>query len=407
MRSNTDVEDSKISPKIIFIILLLFSIHFWDLRYIPQKLNAENLAVYLFCGFAFIMVIHKSNMRFKYAIFVLVIGLIINSIAAFLNLRQSPKLTILSFSFYYFIFLYFALHYFRFKRKFMESTIIIFGVIYSIIFVIQYKIYPTVIFNSDAISAVEARQFEIIGHGFLMLAYFLALNRFLINRKVINLVLALGFMMVLMKSDFRTLIAGALITSAFMVYKLVRFNARDFFIIVFIVLAFIGLMQYRGVAYIIDKMISQTESNIEEGDKYVRLIQLEFFYKRYPRNLSYYIMGGGKPAGEENIKNYDPFAMGQDYHGNYNIVWVDIGLLGFFVVVGGIATLGLLWYTLKAIFIKLPRETLYLNMYFFYLLIVSFTNEEIYRDGIFAVQAIGLYLIDLSADEKLAKENQT
>jgi hypothetical protein len=399
MESNTDFANSSIKSKIVFIVLLLFSIHFWDLKYIPQKLNAENLVVYLFCAYSFIMVLHKDKLRFKYAILLLVIGLVLNSVAAFINLGQNPKLTILSFSFYYFILLYFVLHYFKFNRKFLETVIIVFGIIYSIIFTIQYKIYPVVIFNSNARSAADSRQYEVLGHGFLMLAYFLVLNRFLINRKLINIFMALGFMMVLMKSDFRTLIVGAILISAFMVYKLVRFNPRDFFIIVFIVLAFIGLMQYRGVSYIIEKMVSQTESNIDEGDKYVRLIQLEFFYKRYPQNFSYYIIGGGKPAGKENLKNYDPFAMGQDYHGNYNIVWVDIGLLGLYIVVGGIAVFGLLWYTLKAIFIKLPRDKLYLNLYFLYLLIVSFTNEEIYRDGIFAVHAIGLYLIDISVND--------
>lgn len=85
---------------------------------------------------------------------------------------------------------------------------------------------------------------------------------------------------------------------------------------------------------------------------------------------------------------------------NYNIVWVDIGLLGFFVVVGGIALFGLLWYTFKAVFMRLPRDMLYLNFYFLYLFIVSFTNEEIFDDGIFTVQAVALYLIDLGANER-------
>jgi hypothetical protein len=91
--------------------------------------------------------------------------------------------------------------------------------------------------------------------------------------------------------------------------------------------------------------------------------------------------------------------MDQNYNGNYNIVWVDIGLLGFYIVVGCIAVLGILWYTIKSIFTRLPKDSIYLNCYFLYLLIVSFTNEEIYRDGIFTVQAIGLYLIDLASKE--------
>jgi hypothetical protein len=40
-------------------------------------------------------------------------------------------------------------------------------------------------------------------------------------------------------------------------------------------------------------------------------------------------------------------------------------------------------------------------MYFAYLVLVSITTMEIYRNGIFVVEAIALYLIDLSRDEKL------
>jgi len=38
-------------------------------------------------------------------------------------------------------------------------------------------------------------------------------------------------------------------------------------------------------------------------------------------------------------------------------------------------------------------------------LIVSFTNEEIFRDGIFIVQAIALYLIDTALIEKPETED--
>ena len=406
MKKEIDLLPERFISKIILIFLLIVSLHFWNLRGIPQKFSFENMLVWGFCGFCFIMVSYKSDLKFRYAILLFLFGLILNSFSAYINLGQGLKLTLLSFSFYYFIFLYFALHYFEFNRKFLENIIISFAVIYSIIFTVQYKIYPFVIFNSDPKTAQDSRQLEIIGHGFLMLAYFLVLNRYLINRRLINVLMALGFFIVLMKSDFRSLIAGAILVTGVMIFRIIRFSARDIFIIIFIGLLFLGLTQYHGISYILNKMTTQTEGNINEGKKYVRLIQMEFFFKRYPKNISYFIIGGGKPAGAESLYSFNPYAMDRDYSGNYNIVWVDIGLLGFYIVVGGIAVLGILWYTLRSIFIKLPKNSIYLNCYFLYLLIVSFTNEEIYRDGIFTVHAIGLYLIDLAANEKLKSEEE-
>jgi hypothetical protein len=181
-----------------------------------------------------------------------------------------------------------------------------------------------------------------------------------------------------------------------MIMRMFRFNVKDFAIVTFAILLFVGLLQFKGVSDTLNGMISKSESDLKLGKSYVRIIEFEFFFKKYPQNMSYFIIGGGRPSGP-NLWRYNPqAAMGL----NYNIVWVDIGLLGFFMVIGGIATLGILWYTLKAIFIKLPRDYFYLSSYFLYLLIVSFTNEEIYRNGIFTVHAIGLYLIDVAVREK-------
>jgi hypothetical protein len=379
--------------KIIFILILLFSIHFWTLRFIPQKFNPENIIVWLVCGYSIFMVSQKSILRFKYAIFLFLFGIITNVLASYINLGQNPKVSLLSFWSYYSILIYFLLHYFKLNRKFVENTVIVFSIIYSITFIISYKIYPNSIVTAGLGEDAGIRQLEIIGEGFLMLAYLLLLNRFIINRKLINIIFALAFMMVQLKCDFRTLIAGAILITVLMIIVTLR-KASDFIIMISIAILVAGLMSYHGVSSILDKMMLETQKNINEGDKYVRNIQLEYYYKVYPKNISYYIIGGGRPAGGNLWQGEETWEM------NYNIVWSDIGLLGFYVIVGGIATLGLLWYTLKAIFIRLPRDKLYLNFYFLYLIIVSFTNEEIYDDGVFTVQAIGLYLIDVALTEK-------
>jgi hypothetical protein len=396
MKSETDLENTGNIQKTIFVVLLLFSIHFWGVKYIPQKLNVENMLTWMACSYCLVMVIKKSNLQFKFPIFLFLAGLVINTIPAYLNFGQNPVKTFLSFEFYFFILMYFLLHYLKLNRKFLENIIIVFGIIYSVLFTFQYLVYPFQIFKDQVSTAVEEIQLFILGHGFLVLAYFLVLNRYLVGRRIINLFMAIGFFAVSLFCGFRSLVGGAVLVSVYMFFRMFRFNVRDFAIITFALLIFIGLLQLKVVSDTIDGMINKSESDVKLGKKYVRLVEMEFFFKKYPKDISYFIVGGGKPSGA-NLWRYNPQAsMGL----NYNIVWVDIGLLGFYMVVGGIATLGLLWYTVKASFIKLPRDRIYLNSYFIYLFIVSFTNEEIYRNGIFVVHAIGLYLIDLAAIEK-------
>jgi hypothetical protein len=396
MKNETDLVNNGNVQKTIFVVLLLFSIHFWGLKYIPQKLNIENLLTWMVCGYCLVMVFQKTNLKFKYPILLFLVGLLANTIPAYMNFGQSPVKTFLSFEFYFFILMYFLMHYLNLGRKFLEKVIIVFGIIYSVFFTVQYLIYPTLIFKNQPSTAVEEIQLEILGHGFLMLAYFLVLNRYLINRRIIYLLMSLVFFGVQVFCGFRSLVAGAVLVSAFMIMRMLRFNVRDFAIITFAVLVFLGLLQIKVVSDTIDGMIHKSETDVKLGKRYVRLVEMEFFFKKYPRDISYYIVGGGKPSGV-NLWRYNPNAAAGL---NYNIVWVDIGLFGFYIVIGGIATFGLLWYTLKASAYKLPRDWLYLNSYFLYLFIVSFTNEEIYRNGIFVVHAIGLYLIDLAISEK-------
>ena len=402
MSTNSQTTPLQNFQKVLFIILLLFSIHFWDLKFFPKKFNIENMIVWFACIGSFFVVLKKRDMRFRSPILLFILGLVLNAYAAYVNLDQAFRHSVLMFGYYYFILLYFLLHFFELDRKFLENTIITFGVIYSMLFSMELVLYPYDLFNRDVSTAVEEVQLEILGHGFLMLSYFLVLNRYFLTRKFLNLVMAFIFLLVLLKSGFRSLFFGAVITTLIMVLRMVRLKGRDFaMIFVFAGLVF-GLMQFKGISGVLDQMITKTNKDIKLGNKYVRNIEMEFFFKKYPRNWTYFVIGGGKVTGK-NIFVYNPEIFGM----NYNIVWVDIGLLGFFIVIGAVATLGILWYSIKAIFTKIPEDSYYLRFYFLYLLIVSFTNEEIYRNGIFSVQALALYLIDLAAREQAVSVTKT
>jgi len=235
---------------------------------------------------------------------------------------------------------------------------------------------------------------RIEGNGFLLLAYFLLLNRFLLNRRLINLLLPLAFFVILLMGGFRTLTLVVLFLSVLLYIKLVRFSFTDFAILTLLVLLFIGLFQFQGTSNILEGMITSSKSDLKQGSEYIRLVELNYFFNEFPENNSIYILGSGMPGGIGSYSRYMDYIAQQ-----YGYFWVDLGILGFYIIIGIIALLGLLWYTIKAIFIKLKQNNLYLNFYFAYLLIVSFTTMEIYRQGIFAVEAIVLYLIDVAVSE--------
>lgn len=380
--------------KTIFIVLLLFSIHFWGIKYVPQKFNAENLISWLVMGICFFKVIHKKELHFRNAIILFLIGIFVNILSAYINQGQSPYDTFLSFGYYYFILFYFVLHDLQLSRKYLENIIIIFAILYSLVYIIQVLVYPLPLVSGGMDESRGTIRLRIAGNGFLVLAYFLMLNRFLLKRNLIYILTALAFFIILLMGGFRTLTLGALLLSGFMFIKLVKFNIKNYALLVFVVLLFMGLLQFKGISNIYNGMVGSTDELIKQGDKYIRVVQLDFFFNKFPKNISVYFLGSGLPGGKSAY-----YLSMLSYSVNLGIYWVDLGLIGFYIIIGPLALAGLLWYTIKAILFKIPKDKLYLNFYFAYLLIVSITTMEIFREGIFAVHAIGLYLIDEGVGE--------
>ena len=381
------------------ILIILCSIHFWKLLFLSEQFfKFTDLVSLIFLGLSFINTSAKSGLRFKGAIILFMTGIILNILSANINNSQAILDTTLNFGPFYFILIYFFLHEQQFNREELEKVIIVFAFLYAIFYLIQSNIFPTKLFNGAMYFDRGTLRIRIEGSGFLMLAYFLFLNRYLIKRKPIHVALAMFFFIILLKGGFRTLTAAAILLSGIVFLKLVKYSITNYFLVIIAVALFIGLMQLDGPSQIINGMINASEEQKEEGDRYIRALQIQYFTREYPENFSYYIFGGGLPGGEGS------YAMNMRLIETlYGFFWVDLGLIGFYFVIGLIALLGLAWYTIRAIFTGLPPSSFYLNVYFAYLLLTSFTTMEIFRPGVFVAEAIGLYLIDIAREEKLQR----
>lgn len=379
------------------IIIILFTIHFWRYVNISETMfKVIDLITYVVLGLSFIKMIQDKSLRFRNAILFFLFGIFLNVLSAYFNNGQGIKDTFLSVGFYTFILLYFFMHEYKIGRKEIETIIIVFAILYSVFYLIQRAAFPRLLFIENIFSDRGTIRMRITGDGFLMLAYFMLLNRFLINRNILELLLAMFFFYILILSGFRSLLAGCVILSGVMFLRLVKYSPVNYFLIILAVLMFLGLLQLERTSTIIQEMLNVTERQQAEGERYIRKMQFKYFTEEYPQNFSYYIAGGGYPGARGSYARRMYFMVTE-----YGFYWVDLGLIGLLLVMGGVTTIGLLWFTFKGMFIKLPPDGLYLNIYFaFLLLVTNITLNQMYRFGIFGVEAIGLYLIDLARNEK-------
>ena len=85
---------------------------------------------------------------------------------------------------------------------------------------------------------------------------------------------------------------------------------------------------------------------------------------------------------------------------SYGIHYYDWGILGMSWMMGLMSLVAMVWYSVKAFFTKVPRNKLYLTLWFGYLLACGFTSAEFVRQGCFLIQGMVLYLIHVYSDEK-------
>ena len=385
---------TRYGKRILLLLILLCSIHFWRYYRIPSTFyKLTDLFALVILGASLVLKL-SSELRFKSAIIVLLIGIFFNILSAYFNNGQGIKDTMLSFGPFYFILFYFYLHWHKPEKEELEKIIIIFGFVYALFYLYQARKFPERIFIGSMFEDRGTIRIRLEGSGFLMFAYFLLLNRYLMKRKIMHVVLALFLFLVLIKSGYRTLTLGAILVSGILFIRLINTSLLNYILIVLAVFLFIGLFQLPSTSRIIDNMINTSEQQFEQSDQYIRKLQYEYFTKEYPKNISYYIVGGGLPGAYGSYSRYMRYLTS-----NLGYYWVDLGLIGFYFVVGGVALFGLLLFTFQAIFSKVPNEGFYLKAYFVYLLIVSITTMEIFRPGIFAIEAMGLYLIDIYSNE--------
>jgi len=130
-------------------------------------------------------------------------------------------------------------------------------------------------------------------------------------------------------------------------------------------------------------------SQVDLGEDYIRMLTFNFLFGEVNAGVGSIIFGNGMPvSGTE----YGRLVL--DVGANMlGFISADLGMVGFAFNFGLLSVLAFLNLFRIGIFKKLPKDSVYLNVFFIYLVISSVTTAEIYRAGMFVVEAVGFYLI--------------
>lgn len=129
-------------------------------------------------------------------------------------------------------------------------------------------------------------------------------------------------------------------------------------LIVAILLAIIS--QFEIVQNFIDQAADTTNSQVESGDDYIRVRTFDFLFNRVNVDTGSLIFGNGMPV-ESSEYGKLVLETGAERNG---YISADLGLVGFAFNYGILSLLAFLNIMIVAILKKLPKDSIYLNIFF-------------------------------------------
>ncbi|MEP1870512.1 MAG: hypothetical protein ABJJ44_13395 [Paraglaciecola sp.] len=401
--------------KVIFFFILLCSVHFFGLHFRLGE-DAYDLIDFTYFGLAFLLLgkllagrvkvrLPASEFVFGKAIFLLFCALIISSLSGYYYHQQNPLLTLLAMRYFLYFLVFFCLIVLGVSKEYLVKVVIVFAFFYMAVFSLQLILFPTAIVPLGRIEGFDRGflRLRLEGVGFITLTAFYALNQFLKSKQTKYILLYLLCFTFVFILGFRTLLATFLVSSLLLAVAYEKFAVKRFMVLCSCGLLVLGLLLIPDIQNYLLAMLDTTTAQVEQGDNYIRVRTFDFYFNQVNVDFGSLLLGNGQPFYGTPYGNY-VFDYGVLKNG---FIMADLGLLGFmfnYGVLGGIAFLNI--YRI-AIFKKLPKDSIYLNIYFFYMVVSSITTAEIFRAGIFGVQMIGLYLIAITCFEQSRKHIST
>lgn len=353
----------------------------------------------LICPFIFNELFRDSI--FKRYILTLFVGLSISILSCYYFRHQPVFLTFKVSVPYYYILFYFVLKHLDLSITEAEKILVCLVLIFCSCYIIQFMVYPKVIFSGADEEYYEDVRIRLAGQGFSSLGYFLGLNKFILNKnKTGYLLLSFLCFVVIFLMGFRTMLV---MIGVFTIITIIRVKGFGQMVFVFgIVCAAIWKVaaEIPVFAGIIKRMAERQKTDTFSNGDYIRMIQLRYFTQNHFKNIFEYFCGSGIPNYGNGMNSYGKYMKGLDDTG---INYVDWGLLSLSWMIGMVAVLSMIAYSVKAFIMKVPVGYCYLGIWFMYLIVSSFTTMEFFRSGNFIVQSIALYIVEKAYVEGLFK----
>jgi hypothetical protein len=387
------------SKVLIVLLIILTAISFFQLSALGEQFfkigELAGIFIIVFL-WALTLFYDKSNSfkhNFNYPLILIFFGVFLSMFMASSGHDQDFYITAIAQRMMYFYLLYFLLHNLRIRQNSIEKIILGIAILYALLFMIQFIIYPKIIFETRIEQERGTLRIFLPGLSFLIISYFYSINKILLKHKFIFLIPALLFLVIFILLGTRQILFSVLFVTLLNIIFSGTFTSKFIITPLLVICIFTLYFMFQNV---FDELLQVTKEQSTEWTDDPRVKAAQYFLDDFYPNRIAYITGNGahslnSPYGVqiESVKI------------NKGLYQSDIGILGDFTKYGFFFILGVFLIFWKVFSKKLLPEFIFIRYFFLFIgltLLVS-GGEFTGASAIVAVVML-LYLVDISEHKR-------
>lgn len=350
---------------------------------------------------------YKNDNIFAKPLLLLMVSMPLSMLSCQIYHDQSILDSLTPYVTYFAIAIFFALRKLDINGETIEKVLFWSFIVFCICYIYQIMVLPKLVFIDDDTVInynlpIILRRVRMSGMSLVGLGVLYSLNKMLLH-KIIYVIPFVHGLIVILLFGFRTLLAFIALFSFILVARNIGFSYKIFFGFALLVLfAYLFTLTDFG-QQVWEQMQDRDEAGGNFGNSdYIRYTTLYYFYGEHFQSAFEMFLGSGIPKR----------GVGSAYELYYNrleafgLHYFDWGLLGMSWMMGMLSLVGMIWWPIRAFFTKMPKEKLYLSVWFGYLFACAFTSAEFVRQGCFLIQGMALYCITKYRNEKNSNSKQ-
>ena len=385
---------SEQGKRIIVWIVTLCSLGLYSIIFIPESVRdaIQLFGILLIVFLNAIYMIYDNTPRmkqyFRTEIILFLLATLFSMFIAYAYHHQGFGTTLIVQRYMYFYLFYFLLHNLRVKAIDLERIIVFLGIVYSILYILQFAAYPVELLDSRIDASRGTIRIFAPGTAYMFIAYFILLQQYFTFNRLRYLLLILLFFAVggILQGTRQSLATMVLLTGANIIFSK---RVKSKFGIIFISILGVGAL-FIMFQDIFIQMFSVTKKQSQDASTNIRIMAAIFFLTDFMPAKIAYIFGNGQDSLNA------AFGLQVNYYKTfYGFYQSDIGIIGNYSKFGILFVIAQFSIMIKVIFGKIHRNLAYLKYFMASIALTMFSGGGSFGTAVdIPAIVIVVYLID-------------